>query len=191
MLTLIKPKYFIPIHGEYRMQRVHGDLAVETGVDKNNVFILENGDVVAINDHSARVAGTVHAGEVYIDGTGVGDISSSILRERKVLSDDGMFALIITIDTKNKTIPIEPQVVSRGFIYMKDSEALTHDFVEYSKNYLLEEMAKVKQVSLFQLKNSLSEKLSDVIYQRTDRKPMVIPVFMDITAQTNYTPEAK
>jgi len=192
MLSLVKPKYFIPIHGEYRMQRVHADLAIETGVEPNNTFVLENGDVVAINEHSARLAGHVNAGEVYIDGTGIGDISSSILRERKILSDDGMFALIITIDTKNKTIPIDPQVVSRGFIYMKDSEELTHTFVEYAKEYLLTEMSKVKLVNLQMLKAGLTEKLSEVISERTDRKPMIIPIFMDITPQTNYTPaEAK
>ena len=102
-------------------------------------FILSNGDVVAINEHSARYAGHVTAGEVYIDGTGIGDISSQIIKERKFLSEDGMFSLIITIDTKNKTIPIEPQVVSRGFIYMKDSEELTKFFVEQAKGYLYED----------------------------------------------------
>ena len=180
MLTLLKPKYFIPIHGEYRMQRVHADLAIETGVKNENTFILENGDVVAINEHNARMAGHIHAGEIYIDGTGVGDISSSIIRERKALSDDGMFALVITIDSKNKTIPIDPQVVSRGFIYMKDSEELTKGFVEDAKSYLLNEMSKVKLVNLNNLKYGLTEHLSKIIYAKTDRKPIVIPVFMDI-----------
>jgi len=183
MLTLLKPKYFIPIHGEYRMQRVHADLAIETGVAKENTFILENGDVVAINEHGARLAGHVQSGEVYIDGTGIGDISNSIIRERKMLSEDGMFGLVITIDTKNKTIPIEPQVVSRGFIYMKDSEELTKSFVEYAKVYLLQEMAKVKIVNLLMLKHSLTEELSRVIYSKTDRKPIVIPIFMDLAPQ--------
>ena len=183
MLSLVKPKYFIPIHGEYRMQRVHANLAIETGVRPENTFILENGDVVAINEHGARMAGHVTAGEVYIDGTGVGDISSAIIKERKMLSEDGMFALVITIDTKNKTIPIEPQVVSRGFIYMKDSEALTRSFVEYAKCYLKEEMAKVKVVNLLMLKHGLTEELNKVIYMKTDRKPIVIPIFMDIASQ--------
>ena len=183
MLTLLKPKYFIPIHGEYRMQRVHADLAIETGVPKENTFILENGDVVAINEHGARIAGHVQSGEIYIDGAGIGDISNSIIKERKMLSDDGMFGLVITIDTANKTIPIEPQVVSRGFIYMKDSEELTKSFVEFAKNYLLEEMAKVKIVNLLMLKNALTEELSKVIYMKTDRKPIIIPIFMDITPQ--------
>ena len=136
MLTLLRPKYFIPIHGEYRMQRIHADLAIECGVKKENTFVIENGDVVAINDHSARLAGHVTAGDVYIDGTGVGDISSAIIKERKSLSEDGMFALVITIDTKNKTLPIEPQVISRGFIYMKDSEELTKGFIEEAKALL-------------------------------------------------------
>ncbi len=180
MLTLVKPKYFIPIHGEYRMQRVHADLAVETGVLKDNIFILENGDVVAISETKARYAGQVEHGEVYIDGTGIGDISTSIIRERKQLSDDGMFSLIITIDTKNKTIPIDPQVVSRGFIYMKDSEELTKEFVDFSKEFLEQELHKVKLVNLQMLKHSLSEELGKRIKEKTDRAPMIIPIFMDI-----------
>ena len=180
MLTLLKPKYFMPIHGEYRMQRVHGDLAVETGVKPENVFVCENGDVLVINENSARIGGHVTAGDVYIDGSGVGDISSSIIKERKALSEDGMFSLVITIDSKQKVLPIEPQVVSRGFIYMKDSEALTKRFVDEAKNYLNNEMAKVKLVNLNVLKTGLTEYLSRFIYMKTDRKPIVIPIFMDL-----------
>ena len=183
MLTLVKPKFFMPIHGEYRMQRVHGDLAVQTGVDPKNVFILENGDVLAINDHSARVAGHVQAGEVYIDGSGIGDVSGTILKERKTLADDGMFSLIITIDTKKKTIPLDPQVVSRGFIFMKDSEELTKFFVDKAKEYLIKELSQPQMVNILSLKKGLTDELSTIIYQKTDRKPMVIPVFMDIAGK--------
>ena len=183
MLTLLKPKYFMPIHGEYRMQRVHADLAIETGVKPENTFICENGDVVAINEHGARIAGHITAGDVYIDGTGIGDISTNIIGERKLLSDFGMFSIIVTIDTKNKTIPIEPQIVSRGFIYMKDSEMLTKEFIVVAKKYLMDEMEKVKQVNLLSLKRGLSEELSKVILEKTDRRPMIIPVFMDVNPQ--------
>lgn len=183
MLTLVKPKYFMPIHGEYRMQRVHGDLAVQTGVDPKNVFVLENGDVLAINERSARIAGHVPASEVYVDGSGIGDISGNIIKERKMLADDGMFSLIITIDSKKKTIPIDPQVVSRGFIFMKDSEELTKFFVDKAKEYLVNELNASKQANLLQLKKGLTEELSDIIYKKTDRKPMVIPVFMDIASK--------
>ena len=185
MLNLLKPKYFMPIHGEYRMQRVHADLAIECGVDPNNTFILENGDVLAINDHSARNAGHVTAGDVYIDGEGIGDISKDIIRERRMLSEDGMFSLVITIDTKKKIIPIEPQVVSRGFIYMKDSEALTKAFVEASKKFLLDEMANSNLVILGMLKQKLTEFLEKEIYLKTDRKPIVIPLFMDLAPTTS------
>jgi len=180
MLTLLRPKYFIPIHGEYRMPRIHANLAIECGVKKENTFVIENGDVVAINDHSARLAGHVTAGDVYIDGTGVGDISSAIIKERKSLSEDGMFALVITIDTKNKTLPIEPQVISRGFIYMKDSEELTKGFIEEAKALLQEEMDKVNVININMLKHTLTESLGRSIYLKTDRKPIVIPIFMDI-----------
>ena len=183
MLTLLKPKYFMPIHGEYRMQRVHADLAIETGVKPENTFVCENGDVLAINEHGARIAGHITAGDVYIDGTGIGDISTNIIGERKLLSDFGMFSIIVTIDTKNKQIPIEPQIVSRGFIYMKDSEMLTKEFIMVAKKYLMDEMEKVKQVNLLSLKRGLSEELSKVILEKTDRRPMIIPVFMDVNPQ--------
>ena len=183
MLTLVKPKYFMPIHGEYRMQRVHGDLAIQTGVDPKNVFVLENGDVLAINERTARVAGHVPASEVYVDGSGIGDVSGNIIKERKMLADDGMFSLIITIDSKKKTVPLDPQVVSRGFIFMKDSEELTKYFVDKAKEYLLGELENMKMVNLLQLKKGLTEELSNIIYKKTDRKPMVIPVFMDIASK--------
>ncbi len=184
MLSLVKPKYFLPIHGEYRMQRVHKDLAIETGVDPDKIFILENGDVVAFNEQQeGRIAGHIpSAGDVYIDGTSIGDVSGSIIRERKALSDDGMFSLVLTIDSKEKKLLLEPQVVSRGFIYMKDSEELTKSFVEIAKQFINEEMAKVKVLNLADLKKSLSEKLEEVIYQKTDRKPIVIPIFMEISS---------
>ena len=180
LLTLLKPKYFIPIHGEYRMQKVHGNTAIECGVDPNNVFIIENGEVVAFGQNGVRIAGHVPSGEVFIDGTGVGDISSAILKERKYLSEDGMFSLVITIDVNKKEIPFEPQVVSRGFIYMKNSEELTKSLVADSVLFLQEELAKAKTVNLNALKHSLTEYLNNLIYSKTDRKPIVMPVFMTI-----------
>lgn len=180
MLSLIKPKYFIPIHGEYRMQRVHGATAVECGVKPENVFIIENGDVVTFSEKGAKIAGKVHSGEVFIDGSGIGDISSSIIRERKYLSEDGMFSLVITVDVTNRTVPIEPQVVSRGFIYMKDSEELTKSIVNKAKIYLEAEMKKMKLLNFNTLKYNLTEYLNKIISAKTDRKPIVIPIFMPI-----------
>lgn len=180
MLSLIKPKYFMPIHGEYRMQKVHGNTAIECGVKPENVFVLENGEVLVFSENGARIAGKVPSGEVFIDGAGVGDISSNIIRERKYLSEDGMFSLVITIDVFKKEIPLEPQVVSRGFIYMKDSEALTKSIVNEAIKYLQVEMKKMKVLNLNTLKYNLTEFLNHLIYTKTDRKPIVIPVFMQI-----------
>ena len=162
------------------MQRVHADLAIDCGVEKDNAFVLENGEVFVINEEGAHIAGHVQAGDVYIDGTQIGDISSQIIKERKMLAEDGLFALVITIDLAKKTIPLEPQVVSRGFIYMKDSEALTKSFVNQAKAFLANELAHSKQINLNQLKQGLTEYLSHLIYEETDRKPMVIPIFMAI-----------
>ncbi len=184
MLSLIKPKYFLPIHGEYRMQRIHGNTAIECGVKPENIFVLENGDVIAFNEHgTARLAGKVPSGEVYIDGTGIGDISSTIIKERKYLSEDGMFSIIITVDITNKIIPFEPQVVSRGFIYMKDSEELTKYIVNEAKNFLENEMKKMKVLNFNTLKYNVTEFLNQLIYAKTDRKPIVIPIFMPIAIE--------
>lgn len=184
LLTLIKPKYFLPIHGEYRMQRVHGNTAIECGVKPENVFILENGDVLAFNETGARLAGHVPSGEVYIDGSGIGDISSNIIRERKYLSEDGMFSLVITLDPKTKTIPFEPQVVSRGFIYMKDSEELTKSIVNSAMQFLNTELKKIKALNINYLKSALTDHLSQIIITKTDRKPIIIPVFMLVDSST-------
>ena len=183
LLSLIKPQYFMPIHGEYRMQKIHGKTAIECGVKPENVFVLENGEVLAFNENGARIAGHIPSGEIFIDGTGIGDISSQIIRERKYLSEDGMFSLIITIDVTKKEIPFDPQVVSRGFIYMKDSEELTKSIVQDAKNFLITEMNKSKIINFNSLKHSLTEFLNQLIYSKTDRKPIVIPVFMPISTE--------
>lgn len=178
MQSLLHPKYFIPVHGEYRMQKVHTEIAIECGCDPKNTFVLENGDVLALTDHSARLSGHVQAGDVYIDGTRIGDVDNTIIRERKVLSDDGLFSIIFTLSS-NLNILVEPQIVSRGFIYMKDSEELTKSFIDAAKEYLENEI-KNGQTNTNQLKNNLTDFLTDLIKSKTDRKPIVMPIFMMI-----------
>lgn len=176
MQTLLKPKFFIPVHGEYRMQKVHTELAVECGCSPENTFVLENGDVLALTENSCRISGHVPSGDVYIDGTRIGDIDNTIIRERKMLSDDGLFSIIFTI-SKSREIIVEPQVVSRGFIYMKDSEELTKYFIEKAKAFLVDELKK-ENPNMNNIKASLTDYLSRVITEKTDRKPIVLPVFM-------------
>ena len=178
--SFIRPKYFMPVHGEYRMQKMHAKLAVECGCQPENTFILGNGDVLTINKNKAMINGKVKSGDVYIDGSRIGDISSNIIFERKLLSNDGLFTIIFTINTKDKSIPVEPQVVSRGFIYMKENEELTKRLIKEAKKCLVQELEKAKTINTNYLKNVITDYMSKIIIEETDRRPMVIPVFMEI-----------
>ena len=176
--SFVRPKYFMPIHGEYRMLKTHAKLAVEVGCATDNTFIMGNGDILRINRDEAVVEGKVKSGEVYIEGTRIGDFSSEIIRERKLLSNEGLFTIIFTIDMKNKSITTEPQVVSRGFIYMKDSGELTKKFTSEAKNFIANELKHSKTININQLQKSVIEYMTKIIVEETDRKPMVVPVFM-------------
>ena len=178
--SFIKPKYFMPIHGEYCMQKTHGKIACEIGCPEENVFIMGNGEVLKINKGIATLEGKVKAGDIYVEGTRVGDFSSDIIRERKLLSNDGLFTIIFTIDMKDGSIPVEPQVVSRGFIYMKDSGELTKRLTDEAKKFLVNEIKNSKTINLRILQKSLTDFMTKMIVEETDRKPMVVPVFMKI-----------
>ena len=178
--SLVRPKYFMPIHGEYRMLKTHAKIASEIGCPIENTFVMSNGEILRINRQSATVEGRVKSGEVYIEGTRIGDFSSEVIRERKLLSNEGLFAIIFTINIKSKTIPVEPQVVSRGFIYMKDSGELTKRLTNEAKNFVLNELKNMKMINLNLLQKSVTEYMTKIIVDETDRKPMVVPIFMQI-----------
>lgn len=180
MLSLIKPKFFIPMHGEHRMLKQHANLAVECGVKPENILIMDNGDVAALTATSMRRAGRVTAGDVYIDGNGIGDIGSSVLKERRTLSEEGLFSVILTLDLETKSLLNEPTIISRGFIYMKGNEELTSSLASDAKRIVISELKK-KQTSAVQIKQSVSDFLSQKIYELTLRKPMIIPVIMDVS----------
>jgi ribonuclease J len=179
LLSLTKPKFFIPVHGEHRMLKFHRDLAISVGVNPDNILIMDNGDVAAISKDNLRLAGRVQAGDVYVDGSGIGDISNNIIRERRLLSDDGMFAVIITVDTKNRKMIGDPTIISRGFIYMKGNEALTEALAKDTKEFVLSVFEDEKLITEHEFKNKLSDYLTDKIYEITQRKPMIIPVIRD------------
>src|SRR5699024_8029348 len=127
MLSLMKPKFFMPIHGEYRMLKVHEGLGHDVGVPEENTFVLDNGDVLAVSPDEARVAGHVPAQDTYVDGNGIGDVGTAVLRDRQMLSEDGLVVVVATIDLKNKEITAGPDILSRGFIYMRESEELINE----------------------------------------------------------------
>lgn len=178
MLSLTRPKFFIPIHGEHRMLKFHRNLAIDAGVKKENILILDNGDVAALTSNSIRVAGKVPASDIYIDGFDVTGIGSAVIRERKVLSEEGLFVIVFTIDSKKKILINEPAVVSRGFIYMKGNEELTSSLSNHAKEIVLREL-KNKVFNELQTKQLIVDKLQQIINELTLRKPIIIPLFTD------------
>jgi len=180
MLKLIQPKYFMPIHGEYRMLKIHSKLGHMTGVRKGNEFVLDNGDVLAVTRRSARVAGKVQAGNVYVDGKGIGDIGNVVIRDRKILSEDGLLSAIITIDTENKKVLSKPVIISRGFIYMREHGELTNEISELVEKTVQKKIEKVNIVNVNFIKRDITKLLNEFIYKKTERKPMIMPVVMAV-----------
>ncbi|MGE7365904.1 ribonuclease J1 [Desemzia incerta] len=179
MLRLMKPKYFIPIHGEYRMQKIHAGLAEETGIPKENCFIVENGDVIALTPDSARLAGHFEAGDVYVDGKGIGDIGNVVLRDRKLLSEEGLLVVVVTIDFKSQQVLAGPDILSRGFIYMRESGKLIHDAQSVVSRSIVKELKK-DSVTEHSVKNEIIQSLKPFLYERTERNPMILPIIMPV-----------
>ncbi|MDO9629246.1 MAG: ribonuclease J [Acholeplasmataceae bacterium] len=181
VLALVKPKMFIPIHGEHRMQKHHRELAIDCGVNPKNILILDNGEVAAITADTIRLAGKVTSGEVYIDGTGIGDIGSTVIKERKLLSEEGLFSVILSINSVTKKLVNEPTIISRGFIYMKGNEEITQSLANEAKKITQAELNK-KMYNELNLKQAVIDHLNTKIFELTQRKPLVIPVVVDLKA---------
>ncbi|ODG90925.1 ribonuclease J [Gottfriedia luciferensis] len=179
MLTLMKPKYFIPIHGEYRMLHHHRSLAESVGVKRNNIFIIKNGDVVDILQSEAIQSRRVPAGNIYVDGMGIGDVGNIVLRDRKQLAEDGMLVIVITISKTEKKIISGPDTISRGFVYARDSESLlkeVNQLVISSVNELLDE----NKLQWGVMKQNIKKSLGQFLFTKTKRKPMILPIIIEI-----------
>ncbi|KRL38714.1 ribonuclease J1 [Liquorilactobacillus uvarum] len=179
MLRLIKPKFFVPVHGEYRMLKIHTELAERCDVPKSNSFIMGNGDVLALTKDSARMAGHFNAGDVYVDGSGVGDIGNVVLRDRRVLSEEGLVIVVATIDLKKHEILAGPDLLSRGFIYMRESGEL----IDRGRRRLFRVMRRTlskQNVSEVMLKDAIIDDLRRFLYDQTERHPMIIPMLVMI-----------
>lgn len=179
MLRLMKPKYFVPVHGEFRMQKIHAGLAEQVGVPKENSFILGNGDVVALTADSARLAGHFNAGDVYVDGKGIGDIGNIVLRDRRTLSEEGLVVVVVTIDLKRKEILAGPDLLSRGFIYMRESGDLIKEGQHVLFHHLRKALAK-EEVSEQVLQTTIIDALQPFLFEKTERKPMILPIIMPV-----------
>ena len=180
MLKLIKPKFFMPIHGEYRMLKIHSNIGIMTGVKKGNEFVFDNGGVLAVTRKTARYAGKVKAGSVYIDGKGIGDIGNIVIRDRKLLSEDGLLSAIVTIDQTNLKVIGKPAIISRGFIYMREHEELTKDISTMVAEKIQKKISTMKKVNIVVLKKDIIKFLNEYIYSKTERSPMIMPVIMTV-----------
>lgn len=181
MLRLMNPKYFVPVHGEYRMLSIHAELAQRTGIAKEDCFVMENGQMLALTANSARLAGHFPAQDIYVDGSGIGDIGSIVLRDRKSLSEDGLVIVTATIDYANKQLVSGPDIMSRGFIYMRESGDLINDIQQKLRSVInrgLNESG--NNVTERIIRDLIFENIQPLIYEKTERKPMILPVLLDI-----------
>ena len=176
--SLIKPKYFVPVHGEYRHLKEHAELAKSLGMDEKNIFLLDNGDVLELTGKKAMKTKSVHTGTVYVDGSGVGDVGNIVLRDRKVLSQDGILTAVLAIDKEAKEIISGPDIISRGFVYVKDSNDLLNeatDLIKREVEYCLDNDI----LDWYSIKSKIKSSLGHFLYTKTKRKPMIIPVIVE------------
>ena len=179
MQTLVKPKYFIPVHGEYRHLKQHCELANSIGVPKSNILIPEIGDVIEVTRNSIKKSGTVISGQIFVDGLGVGDVGNIVIRDRKHLSQDGILTVVVTLSKENKAIIAGPDIISRGFVYVRESEKLMDEARDIVRDVFTKcEERKITDWST--LKSTVRDELKSFLYEKTKRKPMILPIIMEI-----------
>ena len=179
IIALAKPKYFIPVHGEYRQLIAHSETAQSMGIDKDHIIMMANGRVLEINEDKAEFTSTVPCGRVLVDGLGVGDVGSIVLRDRQHLSQDGLIIIVLTMDSSTGEVVAGPDVISRGFVYVRESENLMDDV----KSVVRHEIKKCEERGIRDwgtIKSATRENLRDYIFMKTKRNPMIIPIIMEI-----------
>ncbi|MBI5974917.1 ribonuclease J2 [Staphylococcus canis] len=179
MLNIMKPEYFIPVQGEFKMQIAHAKLASESGVAAEKIFLAESGDVINFDDKDMLLNEKVNAGNVLIDGIGVGDVGNIVLRDRHLLAEDGIFIAVVTLDPKNKRIAAGPEIQSRGFVYVRESEALLKEAEEKVRE-IVEAGLQEKRIEWSEMKQNMRDQISKLLFESTRRRPMIIPVISEI-----------
>ena len=179
IMALAKPKYFIPVHGEYRQLIAHSETAQSMGIDKDHIIMMANGRVLEINEDKTEFTSTVPCGRVLVDGLGVGDVGNIVLRDRQHLSQDGLIVIVLTMDSSTGEVVAGPDVISRGFVYVRDSENLMDDV----KSVVRHEIKKCEERGIRDwstIKSAARENLRDYIFMKTKRNPMIIPIIMEV-----------
>ena len=179
MLNLVRPKYFIPVHGEYRMLRQHGALAEEMGVPSENVFYGENGHVFEFTRKAARMAGKVKAGRVFIDGLGVGDVGNIVIRDRQQLANEGVIIVVVTLDKQRNALLSGPDLVSRGFVYVRDAGGLMNE-AQQKVRQALDRCSERNLSDWSSIKVQVKETLGKFLMEKTGRRPMILPIIMEV-----------
>ncbi|WP_029342181.1 ribonuclease J1 [Exiguobacterium acetylicum] len=180
MLRLLNPKYFMPIHGEYRMLKKHMSLAMDAGVPEENCFVMDNGEVLALDANAAAITGKIQANAVYVDGKGIGDIGNIVLRDRRILSEEGLVVVVVvTLDSKTNRLVSGPDIISRGFVYMRESGNLIKDAERLLKRSLDQSLAN-RNTKWTDIKQVINDTLTPYLTEKTQRHPMVMPIIMEV-----------
>jgi ribonuclease J len=176
--SLVKPKYSIPVHGEYRHLIAQKNIAESLGIDKDNIFVIKTGDVLELNQDGAKVTGKVETGEVMVDGLGVGDVGNIVLRDRQRLSEDGILIVVMTLEKHGNQLLAGPDIVSRGFVYVRESEDLMEE-ARLVVEDALDECLRRNISDWGKLKSSIKDSLGSFVWKRTQRNPMILPIIME------------
>lgn len=179
MINLLKPKYFMPVHGEYRMLMAHSKVAKQCGIENDAIVIAENGEIVDVQSDRIRVTNKVAAGNILIDGSGIGDVGNIVLRDRRLLSQDGILIVVVTLSRGSKAIISGPEIITRGFVYVRESEKLIDNSINIVKE-VVEKNVNAPNFDWSTLKQNIREQLSSQLYEETKRRPMILPIIMEI-----------
>ena len=178
--SLVKPKYAVPIHGEYRHRKANAKLAESLGIPKENIFMLQSGDALEVSEEEAKVVDKVHTGEVLVDGLGVGDVGNIVLRDRQHLAEDGILIVVMTLEKGTNQLLAGPDIVSRGFVYVRESEGLMEDARHVLEEALGNYLGRQKNADWSKIKLVVRDTMNEFIWKRTKRRPMILPIIMDV-----------
>ena len=177
--ALVKPKFFIPVHGEQRMLQMHSKLAQQMGMEPNNVIISDIGKVIELTQNSAKITGSVTAGQVFVDGYGVGDVGSVVLRDRRHLAQDGVIVVVLSMSGEDGLLVAGPDIITRGFVYVKESEGLLEELRQVALQ-AMEDVDTRYSTDWAAIKSAIKSDLSNYLYKKTKRSPMILPVIMEV-----------